>query len=108
MKIGHFNKIRKRDITSGIRALYWNLMVLNRIQINKPPPLEPEVQGVFVEEEEVEEEEVHFAETMTNVGTRHTNDKEEYIKLMKPIFDYITNKLNQWLMKGFELLVSQF
>ena len=43
-------------------------MILNIIQSNNPPPLEPEVQGVFVEEEEVEEEEVHSAETMTNEG----------------------------------------
>ena len=43
-------------------------MVLIRIQSNKPPPLDPEVEGVFVEEEEVVEEEVHSTETMTNKG----------------------------------------
>ena len=35
-------------------------MVVTRSQINKPPPLDSEVEGVFVEEEVVEEE-VHFA-----------------------------------------------
>ena len=35
-------------------------MVVKWIQINKPPPLDPEVEGVFVGEEVVEEE-VHFA-----------------------------------------------
>ena len=58
-------------------------MVLIRIQINNPPPLEPEVEGVYVEEEE----EVHPIETMTNKGKGLPDDKEEYIKLMKPIFD---------------------
>ena len=43
-------------------------MVLTRSQINNPPPLYPEVQSVFVEEEEVVEEEVHSAETMTSKG----------------------------------------
>ena len=81
-------------------------MVLTRIQINKSPPLEPEVEGVFVE---IEGEEVHCVETMTNEGKGHTDhDKEEYIKLMKPLFDDITNNMTQQLMKGFKLLVSQF
>ena len=79
-------------------------MVLKRIQINNPPPLETEVEGVFVEEEE----EVHFAETMTNEGKGLPDDKEEYIKLIKPLFDDITKNINQQLMKGFELLGSQF
>ena len=35
-------------------------MALKIIQINKPPPLNPEFEGVFVEEEEA-----HSAETMT-------------------------------------------
>ena len=57
-------------------------MVITRIQINKSPPLEPEVEGVFVEEDVVEEE-VHSVETMTNEGKGHTDhDKVEYIKLM--------------------------
>ena len=43
-------------------------MVLTRSQINKSPPLEAEFEGVFVEEEEVVEEEVHSAKIMTNKG----------------------------------------
>ena len=82
-------------------------MVLTRIQRNNPPPLEPEVEGVFVEEE-VEEEEVHSAETMTSEGKRPTDhEKVEYIKLIKPIFDDITKNMNQQLMKGFKLLIRQ-
>ena len=76
--------------------------------MNNPPPLELEVEGVFVEEEVVEEQ-VHYAETMTNEGKGYTDDdKVEYIKLIQPIFYYITNNMNQQLMKGFKLLVSQF
>ena len=80
-------------------------MVLKRIQIKNIPPLEPEV-----EEEEVEEEEVDSIETMNNEGNGLPNDKnkEEYIKLMKPISDDRTNNMNQYLMKGFELLAIQF
>ena len=84
-------------------------MVLTRSQINKSPPLDPEVEGFFVEEEEVVDEEVHSTETMTNEGKRYTDhDKVEYIKLIQPLFDYITKNMNQQLMKGFKLLVSQF
>ena len=79
-KIGHFSKIQKRGHYSGIIAWYWNLMVLIRIQSNKPPPLYPEVEGVFVGEEEVVEEKVHSAETMTNKGKGCTDPKKvEYI-----------------------------
>ena len=47
MKKWSFNKISKREITSGIISWYWNLMVLTIIQINKPPPLDLEFEGVF-------------------------------------------------------------
>ena len=84
-------------------------MVVTRIQINKPPPLDSKFEGVFVGGEEVVEEEVHFAETMTSEGKGPTDHENiEYIKLIQPLFDYITNKMNQQLMKGFKLLVSQF
>ena len=84
-------------------------MVLTGINRNNPPPLELEVEGVFVEEEEVVVEEVHSAETMTNEGKGYTDhEKVEYIKLIQTLFDDITNNMNQHLMKGFELLVSQF
>ena len=70
-------------------------MVLKRSQINKPPPLEPEVEGDFVEEEEVVEEEVHSTENMTNEGKGYTDhDKVEYIKLIQPLFDEITINMN--------------
>ena len=87
---------------------YWHLMILISSQSNNPPPLELEFEGVFVEEEEEEEEEVHSAETMTNKGKVLLDDKEEYIKLIKPIFDGKSNNMTQHLMKGFELLASQF
>ena len=48
-------------------------MVLTNIQINKPPPLDPEDEGVFVGGEEVVEAEVHFAETMTSEGKEPTD-----------------------------------
>ena len=84
-------------------------MVVTRSQINKPPPLDPEVEGVFVGGEEVVEEEVHFVETMTSEGKGPTDhEKIEYIKLIKPLFDDIMKNMNQQLIKGFELLVSQF
>ena len=83
-------------------------MVLTSIQSNNPP-LDLKVEGVFVEEEEVVEEEVHSTETMTNEGKGYIDhDKEEFIKIMKPLFDDITNKMTQQLIKGFELLASQF
>ena len=104
-----FNKISKREITSGIREWYWNIIVLKRIQINNPPPLDPKVEGVFVEEEEVDEEEVHSTEIMTSEGKGYTDhDKVESIKLLQTIFYDINKNMNQHLMKGFELLVSQF
>ena len=84
-------------------------MLVTRIQSNKPPPLDPEVEGVFVGGEEVVEEEVHFAETMTSEGKGPTDhEKIEYIKLIQPLFDDITKNMNQQLIKGFQLLVSQF
>ena len=83
-------------------------MLLKRSQTNNPPPLELEVEGVFVEEEEVVEEEVHFVETMTNEEKGYTDhDKVEYIKIIKYLFDDITKNMNHHLMKGFELLASQ-
>ena len=83
-------------------------MVVTSSQINKPPPLDPEVEGVFVGGEVVEEE-VHFVETMTSEGKRPTDHGNlEYIKPIQPIFEDITNNMNHHLMKVFELLVSQF
>ena len=98
------------------KAWSWHLMVVTRSQSNKPPPLDPEFDGVFVGGEEVVEEEVHFVETMTSEGKGPTDhEKIEYIKLIKPLFDDITKNMNQQLMnmnqqfmKGFKLLGSQF
>ena len=50
-------------------------MVVKTIQINKPPPLDPKVEGVFVGGEKVVEEEVHFAKNMTREG-KGPNDHE--------------------------------
>ena len=84
-------------------------MVLKMSQINKPLPLDLEVEGVFVGGEEVVEEEVHFAKNMTSEGKGPTDHENmEYIKLIHPIFYDITKHMNQHLMKGFKLLVSKF
>ena len=78
-------------------------------QINKPPPFDFEVEFVFVGGEKVVEEEVHFAETMTSEGKGPIDhEKVEYIKLIQPLFDDITKNMTQQLMKGFELMASQF
>ena len=47
---------------------------------------------------------------MTNERNGLPNDKnkEEYLKLMKPLFYYINNNMTQHLKKGFELLAIQF
>ena len=59
--------------------------------------------------EEVVEEKVHFAETMTREGKGPIDHENiEYIKIIQPLFDEITKNMNQNLMKGFKLLISQF
>ena len=85
-------------------------MVLTRSEINKSQPLQPEVEGVFVEEEEVEEEKVHLVKTMTNEGNGipDDNNKKEYLKIMETLFYDITKNMTQQLMKGFELMAVQF
>ena len=35
-------------------------------------------------------------------------EKVEYVKRIQPLFDDLTKKMNQNLMKGFKFLVSQF
>ena len=46
---------------------------------------------------------------MTSEGKGPTDhEKLEYIKIIQPLFDDITKNMNQRLIKGFELLVSQF
>ena len=46
---------------------------------------------------------------MTSKGKGATDHENmEYIRLIQTLFDDINNKMNQELMKGFKLLVSQF
>ena len=85
-KLGILVKFLKRDITSGIKAWYWNLIVLTGIQINKPPPLEYELEGArFVEE--LEEKKVPLTKAMAHEGEEYTKEKMEYLKLIKPLFE---------------------
>ena len=51
---------------------------------------------------------VHSTETMSNKGKGPLDDKEEYIKIRKHLFDDIKMNMNQHLMKGFELMAGQF
>ena len=74
------------DITSGIRAWYWHFMVLKRIQINKPPPLESELEGARLVEEELEEKKVPSTKAMAHEGEDYTKEEMEYIKITKPMF----------------------
>ena len=83
-KLGISVKIKKRDITSGIREWYWNLMVLTRIQINKPPPLECKLEGARLVEEELEEKKVPLTKAMVHEGEDYTKAKMGYLKLIKP------------------------
>ena len=43
-------------------------MVLTRIQINKPPPLESELEGARLVEEELEEKRVPLSKAMAHEG----------------------------------------
>ena len=51
-------------------------MLLTRSQSNKPPPLDTEVEGVFIEGKEVLEEEAHSTETMTSEGKGATDHEK--------------------------------
>ena len=62
-------------------------MVLKRIQINKPPPLESELEGAWLVEEELEEKKVPLTKYMAHEGEEYTKDKMEYLKLIKPLFE---------------------
>ena len=44
---------------------------------------------------------------MNNEGKRLPDDKEEYIKIIKPLFDEITKNTSQHLMNGFKFMASQ-
>ena len=62
-------------------------MVLKRIQINKPPPLEYELECARLVEEELEEKNVPLTKAMAHEGEDYTKDKIEYVKLIKPLFE---------------------
>ena len=80
-------KFKKRDITSGIKAWYWNMMVLTRIQINKPSSLEYELEGARLVEEELGKKRAPWTKTMAHKGEDHTREKMEYIQLIIPLFE---------------------
>ena len=62
-------------------------MVLKMIQINKPPPLESELEGPRLVEEELEEKKVPLTKAMDHEGEDYTKEKMEYLKLIKPLFE---------------------
>ena len=61
-------------------------MVLKIIQINKPRPLEFELEGAQLVEEELEEKNVLLTKAMAHEGEDYTKEKMEYLKLIKSIF----------------------
>ena len=71
-KLGILVEIKKRDITSGIKLWYWNLIVLKIIQLNKPPPLQSELEGDRLVEEELEEKKVPLTKAMAYEGEDYT------------------------------------
>ena len=84
--MGILVKILKRDITSGIRAWYLKLMVLNRIQINKPSSLEFELEGARLVEEELGKKTTPWTKNMAHEGEDHTKEKMGYLKFIRPLF----------------------
>ena len=74
------------DITSGIRACYWNLMVLNRSQINKPSSLESELEGARLVEEELGKKREPWTKTMAHKREDHTEVKMEYLQIIRHLF----------------------
>ena len=70
-------------------------MVLKRIQINKPPPLESELEGAHLVEEELEGKKVPLTKAMAHEGEDYTKDKMEYLKIIKPLFEEISKDMNQ-------------
>ena len=61
-------------------------MVLTRSQSNKPPPLESELEGARLVEEELEGKNVPLTKAMAHEGEDYTKEKMEYLKLIKPMF----------------------
>ena len=73
-------------------------MVLKRIQINKPPPLEYELEGSQLVEEELEATKVPLTKAMAHEGGDYTKEKMEYLKLIKPIFEEISKEITQHMV----------
>ena len=89
-------------------------MVLKMSQINKPPPLESELEGVRLVEEELEGKNVPLTKAMAHEGEDYTKEKMEYLKIIKPLFEEISKEMTlhmvymtQQIAKGFELMASQ-
>ena len=78
--MGILVKIYKRDIKSGIKAWSWNLIVLNRIQINKPSSLESELEGARLVEEELGKKRAPWTKTMSHEREDRTKEKMEYLQ----------------------------
>ena len=62
-------------------------MVLTRIQINQPTPLESELEGAQFVEEGLEEKKVPLTKAMAHEGEDYNKEKMEYLKLIKPLFE---------------------
>ena len=80
-------------ITSGIREWYWNPMVLNRIQNNKPSSLESELEGAYLVEEELGKKRAPWTKTMAQEGEDHTKEKMEYIQIIRPLFEEMNKNI---------------
>ena len=61
-------------------------MGLKMSQINKPSPLESELEGARLVEEELEEKKVPLTKAMAHEGEDYNKEKMEYLKLIKPLF----------------------
>ena len=62
-------------------------MVLKRSQSNKTPPLESELEGAWLVEEELEEKNVPLTKAMPHEGEDYTKEKMEYLKYIKTLFE---------------------
>ena len=51
-------------------------MVLTRNQINKPPPIESELEGAWLVEEELEEKKVPLTKAMAHEGEDYTKARK--------------------------------
>ena len=63
------------------------MIILTRIEINLPPPLEYELEGAWLVEEELEEKNVPLTKAMPHEGEDYTKEKMEYLKYIKTLFE---------------------